>query len=365
MTGVEHQLTELMKSATPVSDGVAFEDVARRVRRGRSLRWSVMGSAAVVAVIAVVISLVGTSGDDHASPPATTPSVDLTGSIPWINAPARPYQPPTAPSTPPAATDARPCTTSDVAARFTDGTGAGGHSETYVTFRNTSRSTCVLKGYPRVTATEPGRPDVTATNGSFFPSGRPANMPPGRETLLGLETDTYCNARPGGGGGGPPYHHIAIRLPGGGTVALHRASDGFDVACGLHLTGFFVAQAEQPEPHDPLSDLRASLETPRTIRAGGTLVYVADVRNPTDRPISLIPCPGYIEWTTGTPTPAKQTYALNCRPVGAIAAHGSVRFEMRLRIPANTPAGPIHISWTLFASHLATAASATVRVAGR
>jgi hypothetical protein len=115
----------------------------------------------------------------------------------------------------------------------------------YVRFGNISNSTCALKGYPQVTATEPGRPDVVGTDGSFFTTDGSANMAPGGYTLHGLETDTYCAARPGGGGGAPPYHHVDIALPGGGTVSLDDP-DGFDLTCRLHLTEFSV-----PEPTNP------------------------------------------------------------------------------------------------------------------
>jgi hypothetical protein len=350
VTRIEERLAALLRSAAPTSPGVPFEDVAARVRQRRKVRWSVAGSVVTVAAVAVGVSLAGVSGGGRTSRPATTVSVDLAGSIPWIGAPAQPYRPPT---------DARPCTANDVAASFADGNGAGGHLVIYVSFRNTSQSTCVLKGYPRVTATEPGLPDVTGTNGSFFPSGDTANMPPGHHTLLGLETDSYCAARPGGGGGGQPYHHIDILLPGGGTVSLDRASNGFDVTCGLHLSTFFVQQPEQPEPHDPLSDLQASLEAPPTVSAGTTLTYLADLSNPTDQPIRLSPCPGYVESATA-PTPVKESYALNCAPVGAIAAQHTIRFEIRMHIPTDTPAGPLTIHWRLYAPSVT--GSATVNV---
>jgi hypothetical protein len=275
--------------------------------------------------------------------------VSLSGTIPWIDTAAPPFQTPTASPAPLPATDARPCRADDVTANFGGGNGAGGHLITYVQFRNVSQTTCVLKGYPDVTASEPGLPDVAGTNGSFFQGPRDvtANMPPGQQTLLGLETDTYCDARPGGGGGNPAYHHVTISLPGGGgIVSLDRQPGGFDVTCGLHLTRFAVPQPEPSEPHDPLTDLTVSLETPPTVNAGDTLTYVADLTNPTDGPISLSPCPGYIQ-SARSPTPVKDLYALNCVPVGAIAAHGTVRFEMRMQIPADTPAGSLTIFWNL------------------
>lgn len=247
MTQVEERLAQLLNLAAPTSDGIAFDDVARRVRRRRTVMWSGIATATTVAAVVATVSLAGvfdtgrSSRLEQASPPVTSPSVDMSGAVPWLDTSASPYPPPTAASpTPSAAADARACTANDVTASLTDRDGAGGHSIMYVRFRNTSQSTCMLKGYPQVAATEPGLPAVAGTNGSFFPSPGTANMPPGQDTFLGLETDTNCPARPDGSGGKPPYHHISIHLPGGGTVLLDKPSTGFDVTCGLRLTEFFV-----------------------------------------------------------------------------------------------------------------------------
>lgn len=243
---VEERLAELLDLAAPRSEGVAFDDVARRVRRRRMAMSSGIATAATLAVVVAAVSLTGafeagrSLRPDRSSQPATRPSVDLSGAAPSMDTRPLPDQPPTSGASSTPATDARPCTANDVAASFTDRNGAGGHSIVYVRFRNTSRSACLLKGYPRVTATEPGLPAVAGTDGSFFPTAGTANMSPGQDTLLGLETDTMCPARPDGGSGKPPYHHITIHLPGGGVVRLDEPSQGFDVTCGLRLTEFFV-----------------------------------------------------------------------------------------------------------------------------
>lgn len=367
MTSVEDRLSELLQAAAPESQGVAFDAVRGEVRRRRTAQWSIAASIVAVAVVATAL-IVPMSGDRHhvnvTTTTTPTPTVNLTGTVPWTDAPLPTYQPPPTPATTPPASDARPCTATDVSVAPGDRNGAGGHQLILVRFRNISSSTCVLKGYPRVTATEPGRPDVTATDGSFFPSTGTADMRPGQDTYLGVETDAYCNARPGGGPTGPLYHHLDIALPGGGTVAV--AFDGaraaLDAGCGLHLTRFFVQQAEPPvDPHDPLSDLVVSLEVPDRVRAGSTLTYIANITNPTDRAISLDRCPGYIEATTPPSMSVKETYALNCAPVGAIAAHSTVRFEMRLPVPAQMAAGPFTFEWSL-AGPLSVVSDATVTV---
>lgn len=135
------------------------------------------------------------------------------------------------------------CSAGDLVARFRrGGDGAGGHAIALLDFRNVSPSPCLLSGHPRrVTLTEPGHRPVTATDGSFFPVEPSEPMEHGEVTSLGLETDTYCNARPTGGPGGPKYHEVAIALRGGVLrVATPRA--GLDVGCGVHLTTFTTWQ---------------------------------------------------------------------------------------------------------------------------
>jgi len=290
--------------------------------------------------------------------PSTTPGADVpassgagrsptVGVVPWIDVPAPPYAPPEE-STPPAPpADARPCTGAQVSARLERGNGAGGRLLSAVRFRNVSRATCLLAGYPRVVATAPGRPAVVATNGSVFDGGQPANLAPGDTALLGLETDTYCAARPGGGGGGDPYRRFSITLPGGGaTSVVAPDATALDLTCGLHLTHFFDPQYRQPEPIFPLSALKATLQLPATAEAGSGLNYVVALHNPATHALDLNPCPGYVEAAT-TPTPTKLSYQLNCGPVGTIAAGETVRFAMLLLLPKDTPVGTLTVRWAL------------------
>lgn len=228
---------------------------------------------------------------------------------------------------------------------------------TYIRFRNVGNSSCLLSGYPDVTATDPGRPDVAGTHGSFFDYGHAADMPARTgTTLLGLESDTYCGARPGGGGGGETYRHFTVTLRGGGAVSLTVPGQGLDLTCGLHVTKFFDPNYPEPQPILPFAPLRATLVLPRAATAGQTLVYEVDLHNPTNSAVGLKPCPAYVEALIG-PTPVKQSYALNCTPVATIAAGQTVRFAMKLPIPADTPAGQLRIEWALI---LSVATSGTV-----
>lgn len=207
------------------------------------------GGAFLIAPIVVAIWVSAGRSDRTPQPSVVEPSIDLAGVTPWAAAPAKGYQGPAPTSTPRAFSDDGPaCTADDVVATIDGGDGMGGHAATYVGFRNTSTTPCVLKGYPAVVATEPGRPDVRATNGSWFqPSSGTATMRPGESTALVLETDTECGARPGGGGGIPPYHHIAITLPAGGTVQLGGLGHPFDITCGRRRVADLRRHTHEPD----------------------------------------------------------------------------------------------------------------------
>ena len=326
-------------------------------------RWCHVGMGAtrlaqVVLLASVLAGLVlcGCAGPGHGQRGIATPSrasgmtATTSGLIPWIDA-AAPSIPTFATSTPPPPpANARPCAASDVTASFAGSNGAGGHSVIYVRFRNISRSTCLLAGYPQVIATAPGKPDVAASNGSFFQFGHAANLAPGNGvSLLGLETDSECAAHPGGAGEPNPYNTVAIALPGGGSVTLttggNRLAAPLELSCGLHVTTFEDPNYPQPQVIVPLSGLIPTLVLPHSARAGDTLVYEVDLRNSTPHPIELEPCPGYFE-DAGDKL-IFLTYALNCTPVGSIPAGRTVRFAMQLPLPADIPPGPVQIRWAL------------------
>ena len=144
------------------------------------------------------------------------------------------------PSTAPSPTVTPGCAAGDLTAEFrANGEGAAGHYIWLLDVRNTGGTACMLSGYPdQVTLSEPGRPDVTATDDSSFVPAAPTKEPlqPGAVTTLGLETLSMCDARPGGGPAGPLYHHVTVDIPGGSVEATAPA--GLDVGCGVHLTPF-------------------------------------------------------------------------------------------------------------------------------
>ena len=84
---------------------------------------------------------------------------------------------------------------------------ATGNVDERFTFTNISRSSCLLSGFPAVSALAPGGHRlhlhaIPQPDGTFFGQLAPAAIPPGRHVYLDLATeDVTCSARP------------AVRLP--------------------------------------------------------------------------------------------------------------------------------------------------------
>jgi hypothetical protein len=239
--------------------------------------------------------------------------------------------------------NAPPCTAAQVQVSPARPNGATGYLFWLFAFRNVSGTTCVLRGYPSVVASEPGQPNVTATHHvrfvtEFAKDERSGNMRPGGVTGLSLITNTNCEAAQHPGAQSV-YHTVTIGIPGGGQFVLNVA---FDVVCGLFSERFAVRQPTQRYTHSPLSGARVTLDLPSGAVAGTTMDYVAALTNPTGTDMVLRPCPGY-QQDIG---PAKVAIlSLNCRAQPRIPAHQTVRFAMRLRVPADTPTGPAELYW--------------------
>jgi hypothetical protein len=341
VTRTDEHLSRLLHAAAPPSDGVDVDDVESRVRRRRTVRESVVAVATSLATIAIVVVAVNLGTGSTPTPPvAPSPTIDLTGTVPWVGTPGSGYQTPT--KVPDGTVVTRPCTAADLTATLGGVDGASGHLVHWVELTSTAATACLLEGYPQVTATEPGLPDVAAAQGSYFPATGVPTMRPGEKGHVGVQTDTACTAP----SPPPPYHHVAITLPGGGTVSVD-VPDGLDTGCSLSVSELSGPAPTTPAPSaDPLASLQVALDAPATVAAGDTLVYVARVSNPTGEAISLDRCPSYVQRASGV-ADLKEDYELNCGPVGQIAAHATVRFEMRLAVPADALSGELDLTWSL------------------
>ena len=201
---------------------------------------------------------------------------------------------------------------------------------------------CILKGFPRVVATEAGKAPVVAVDGAFFVGQEiSATMSPGSYTTLSLETERDCDARYASGKNWPTliYHTATVTIPGGGNVVVH---DNFDVECGLFTGQFGVAQPEPQYTQSPIDGATAAIELPSAVAAGGTLDYVIDLTNPTAHDMVLDPCPSY-QQSIGEG--GKDPVEFNCPAVHLLPAGQTKRFAMQLAVPADFPSGQAEVYW--------------------
>jgi hypothetical protein len=141
---------------------------------------------------------------------------------------------------------------------------------------------------------------------------------------------------------------MALRLPGDSTE-ITVTFPGPLIPCNspIRVTPFqpFHFQEPPPVPHR----LVATLEAPPRVGAGNKLRYTVTLQNITSTLVTFGPaCPSYMEggWK-GDPRLGEQSYALNCLPVAAIPAGGSVTFAMELAVPPSAPAADLLFYWEL------------------
>lgn len=102
-------------------------------------------------------------------------------------------------------------------------------------------------------------------------------------------------------------------------------------------------------PDSPLRSLTARIvDYPPSVRAGQTMEFAVELRNPTSMLIELQPCPSYA-MSFGESSEATRflMLRLNCADVRAIAAGKSVRFAMEIDLPLTFELGSGSIYWRL------------------
>lgn len=346
-----------------------------RVTGRRRTSWgpAVAVAAAVLLVVAGVGGTASLLGGRSGAPTGPTSGTGPAGSglrydVPWVNRPTPPPVPYAPPPTTPPSTWAPPCTAAQVSAQLSVGNGMSQNDGRILLFRNTSSATCLLAGVPAVIATGPGLPAyrLPPVPPEQDSAGITAPMAPGHLTKLWISDPRDCAANQGSGAqAGPLYTTLRIFLPGGagrGSAVVTGLS--LHPTCGVFVSRFFRVPAPVPLPVSPLEKLTVAVTVPATARAGDLLTYVVTLTNPAAQPISLTPCPGYLEFgRAGGSVLFKEEYALNCAPVPVIPAGRSLRFQMKAQVPASAPPGPLTLSWTFLPN--GETASGGVRVVGR
>lgn len=332
--------------------------------------WGPIAAAAAVAVIVAGVALAAatlTGSGRKAGPPASTPTPTqspLAYDVPWVDRPAPPGTGLSPLSASPRPTDAPPCradqlTTEHMGSQVTQDDGI------VIAFKNASHSTCLLSGVPTVLAYGAGlSPYRVQANGQKAPADGPSwNMSRGETTLLWIANPRACNENQGGGQSpGPRYTSLAVTAPGGGNVTISGLS--LHPACGVFTTKFYRPKPPTRYAPQPFNHLTATMTMPDSAQAGQVLTYVVTLTNNTKHSVSTNSCPGYIEWGGDSTIDVKETYALNCNSLSSIDVGQSVRFQMKVAVPADAPTGQLTLRWALLTGPDAPQAKGTVAVSG-
>lgn len=331
-----------------------------------------LGSCALVAV-AVMISGCGTVEASPSGPEATRPDLPVfpatlnkDGTVPWVNAPAID---PASPTPPPPPAIGPTCTAGQLhgvlpawvsGAQSNDGgmaplAAASLHG--WVNLTNISSTPCTLDGAPAVMLMSHGTPVNVSYGHSGTNGAAKIGLPPHGTANFPIDWEApYCPGKRGPLPGPPDRGPFSLRAEVDGVtlhIAIHSTVtpgcvDSVDpissVAAFPVEPGQVIPGAPPRGQSSPLRLLRATAhDYPSRIAPGQVLKFVIALANPTSAPVSLAgtPPPAYMveAFCLGTSTrPAinfARSYSLNNRARPVVGPHASVRFAMKLAIPAS------------------------------
>jgi hypothetical protein len=327
----------------------AWPDPVSRVHAGiaRRRRWRrLVGSFLATALAIVTAGVVSTAVLSPAAPqPSPSPVSPTTGVVAWIDHPVGDevlFPGPTArPS-------ARPCTANDLPRTISvNQVGAMGHIYTQVTLENAGASRCTLAGSPRLIGTNTktgarGAISTQHTDANPVESPLPAIVDPGEPAILFIVSGLACD----GGLNTTTYRNVSLQIFGRSYPLDHDIS----TTCPLEMTDWVLNVAFEPPPTPDYAELIPTLDAPATVRIGEPFSFTVTLRNPTDKPIRLNPCPAY---EVGVYKSATRLW-LNC-PVGGIPANGSLRFAMVFTATVlPPPEQQAYLTWQLIDYNLTT-----------
>jgi hypothetical protein len=330
-----------------------------------------MGGLRVWALAAVLVGSVG-CGSVH-----TLSAAKSDTSVPWLPLPPG-HQSVDAPPASPVAPIPVPAGTPECQAGQLEGvvSGAGaaaGNVDTPLLFRNTGVADCWLEGYLGITMFDAaGRVLATSTGsaneGTFFDDG-PVTMilllagtpllvsGRGMDAAHGVRGQAWMNMS-WYDCSSPQASHAIVELPSGARFSMPVTLGGAENGACFPGSTFKPVIFRGPlspggvgwPPAPDYISVRVSIQAPAFAPRGSTLDYTVTLKNLSARGYDMRPCPDYVEsfdWKK-----VGQTYQLNCLPVMTIRPGGAATFEMRMAIPASTPAGPNNIHWFLFDGRL-------------
>ena len=302
------------------------ERITKGVRRRRRRHATFAGAAATLIVagaVAVPLAVQRQGGDgDFAAD---------SGIVAWVATPASIGQPVRRQPRP----AARPCRGGDLdrnawVPRSEDGSGV-----LSIAVRNVSSTRCTLDAPVSISAVRAGAagrsavPSQPGAVASGKPRQAPATVDPGEPAMIDIRPVGTCS-------------HSSTHATVVGKLELSVLGQGIAVsgvdavkACSFDVGSWYVVP-----PMINASSQLVTINAPAEVQRGTELTYTVNILNPSDAPLSLNPCPAYVE-TVGR---AKETYRLNCT-TSSVAPHKSITYEMRIRIPGDIPTGKSTLSW--------------------
>jgi hypothetical protein len=317
--------------------------------------------ARAVLALTVLVLMTGCV-DNQVATSSPEPSAQV---IPWtpLTPNLTPPSPPLGPAPLPPGTP--PCQATDLTGVVIAQNGAGGHIFIGIRFAGVNGGPCYLEGTPAVGLVDSSGHAVAFRQLPPFgapPQPGPALIEPGPAPAPGLglkvgEADltidwvTQPEACPPGFQAVVPANAL-IGIPGGGILTVSVPPEPAAYLCsGLGVGSFEGPYVPiQPSPPPPLPAI--SMQVPGSGRVGVALPYLVTLTNDHPQALNLISlCPTYEEELIagdlakgGLPLGGKHIYALNCGPVGSIAAGASVTFQMVFLVPSDAAPG----QYTLF-----------------
>ncbi|MFC7241244.1 hypothetical protein ACFQO7_02005 [Catellatospora aurea] len=196
---------------------------------------------------------------------------------------------------------------------------------------------CTLSGTPQLSgtnvATGMSEPITAVSVGPLddrITRQFPATVDPGEPARIHIRAATTCPE-----GQNPRSYRALVLTVGTRQLKLPEFRVLTDV-CGADVSPWFV---EPPLDYAPLN---ATVQAPTTLRAGQDFTYTVRIDNAFPRDYELRSCPVY---RLGLAAEATDTWRrITCAPT-SIAAHGSMRFTLRGRVPPDTPPGRHKLTW--------------------
>jgi hypothetical protein len=238
---------------------------------------------------------------------------------------------------------------------------SGGTGE--VTLRNAGPGACRVTGRPDVQIVganpAPAQQQVPLPAQPLaFPTVAPPDstlsaLPPGEAVTLDVDWRNWC-VPPTSDTPVPP-RAIQLTLPdGAGSIDV-----GYDAVPPCNTPGAPATVGVHPFRHAPLATTAPWTSTAVQARIqplsggdghlggrrGEPVRFVVELHNPSDAPISFEHCPLVIEMLA--PAGHPEVHQLNCRAAVELPANGSLRFETRIQIPVDAPAGNNGLFWEL------------------